>query len=327
MKEFECKDLGNLALCLGLEVQRNRIDRVIMLHQTAYIKQLLLQSNMFDCFPTSTPSNPTVRLCNYDVSKCMATNEKMKNVPYRAICGSLLYLSYNTRPDISFTVGQLCSYQENPGPIHWAAMKHLLKYPKGTESLGILWGGSEDLVLSAYADADWAGDIDSRRSKWICVKTWNWTHYLVKLAAKVRSCEAEYMAISLAAQEIMWAKQMLLEMGYDQSTTVCYEDNQGCIAFINSHKNSNRMKHVDIRYHFIREQVENGNIKVVYCYTKDMLADILTKGLPKQSFTYLRDALKIMPAVSLDRFSRSIIELFFNFDSHAFHLIIKRFSS
>ena len=148
----------------------------------------------------------------------------------------------------------------------------------------------------AYSDADWAGDRDDRKSTTgnVLMLAGGSVSWLSKKQTSVAlsTTGAEYIALSQCAQEIMWVRRMLAEVGADMNRpTIVMEDNQGAISLAKNPGSCRRTKHLDIRYHFTREAVEHGFIQMVYCHTSDMVADILTKPLPRMQFEKLRDGL------------------------------------
>ena len=156
----------------------------------------------------------------------------------------------------------------------------------------------EDPELIGYSDADWAGDVDTRRSTsgyvfQIGRSTVSWSSRKQATVAK-SSTEAEYVALSLATQETVWLRRLMEDLGkhLDAPTTI-YEDNQGAIELAKNAKYHNRTKHIDICHHFVCERVVSNEIRVIYCPTGDMVADIMTKGLAKLSFEKLRDLLGV----------------------------------
>jgi hypothetical protein len=209
----------------------------------------------------------------------------MADVPYQSAVGSLIYLVTGTRPDIAVAVGEVSKYLENPGRQHWAAVKRILRYLRGTIEMSLLVKPESSEVIG-YCDADWAGDIDSRRST---------TGYIFKFGGSpvcwkskrqptvaLSTAEAEYMSMTHAAQTAIWLRRWLKDLGFVQrSGTKIYEDNQGCIAMAKNPVNHERTKHIDIKYHFVRELVAAGVIKIIYLETEEMQADILTKGMAR----------------------------------------------
>jgi hypothetical protein len=180
----------------------------------------------------------------------------------------------------------------------WVAVKRILRYLKATPDMGIHYSRSDPQVLEGYVDADWAGDSADRKS----TSGWVFTYGggPVSWASKKQQCvalsstEAEYIAASQATQEAVWLRGLLDSLSVEPvGPTRLFEDNQGCIAMTRNPVGHKRTKHVDIRYHFIREKVEQGQIILQYCPTAEMIADIFTKPLAGEKFSYLRDKLGV----------------------------------
>ena len=212
---------------------------------------------------------------------------------YQSAVGSLMYLSVSTRPDITYAVGNLARFCSKPTKAHWTAMKRVLRYLKGTVNYGIRYSQKSSSDCVGFSDADWAGDIDDRKST---------SGYLFQISggpvawkSKKQSCvalstaEAEYVALSSAAQESVWLRQLISEFGRSLETpTTIFEDNQSAIAMSKNPQFHGRAKHIDIKHHFVREQVSSGAVKLEYCPTEEMTADIFTKGLNREQFCKLR---------------------------------------
>ena len=208
-------------------------------------------------------------------------------------------MSTATRPDIAAAVGVLSQYMSRPSKDHWIGVKHVLRYLKGTLMYGLKFSAhEEEPELFGYSDADWAGDVDTRRSTsgyvfQIGSSTVSWSSKKQATVAK-SSTEAEYVALSSATQEAVWLRSLMGDLGrqMDAPTTI-YEDNQGAIELAKNAKYHKRTNHIDICHHFVRERVVSNEIQVIYCPTGDMIADIMTKGLAKLAFEKLRDLLGV----------------------------------
>ena len=217
---------------------------------------------------------------------------------YQQVMGCLTYASTATRPDSAAAVGTVSRYMSNPSKAHWMAVKRLLRYLKGTMSYGRKVSDSENDKVFGFADADWAGDVDSRCSTsgyvfHIGSSTVSWCSRKQATVAK-STTEAEYVSLSLATQEAIWLRRLTTDLGHRMiSPTLMYEDNQGVIALSRNPQFHNRTKHIDVCYHFVREGVASNEIVIMYCPTQDMMADIMTKGLPKVTFEKFRHSLGI----------------------------------
>lgn len=191
----------------------------------------------------------------------------------------------STRPDISYAVGQVAQFSSNPSKAHWEAVKRILAYLKGTADYGIFFSGSKkDGLLSTYSDADYAGDLETRRSTtgfWLILNEGPvaWTSRR-QHCTTLSTTEAEYVAVCEATKETVWMRNLLQNIGLEQSApTVLFCDNQSAIRLVRNPEFHKRTKHIDVQFHFIREKQEDGTIDVQYIPTDQQLADIFTKPL------------------------------------------------
>jgi hypothetical protein len=209
---------------------------------------------------------------------------QMKKTPYREAIGSLMYVAVATRPNIAFAVSALSQFLSNPGRAHWEAVKRIFKYLSGTKTLELTYGG-ERHGLEGYTDADGATQehrhamsgyaflIDGGAVSWSSRK-----QELVTLS----TAEAEYVAATHAAKEAIWLCKLIGELFPSLITpTPLHCDNQAALKLATDDNYHARTKHIDIRYHFIRHVVATSALKLSYCPTEDMVADIFTKALPK----------------------------------------------
>lgn len=237
---------------------------------------------MQDCKSSSTPLEPNLKLENVD------SNQLEK--PYRELVGCLMYVMLTSRPDLSMAVGYFSRFQGCASVEHWNYLKRVLRYIKGTLDLKLIYRRLPmSSMLVGYADADWANDVNDRKSITGYViqvfgSAVSWTSKK-QSTVSLSSTEAEYIALCHAACEIVWLQQFLIEIGMSLVLpTVVYEDNQACIRISEEPREHKRMKHIDTKYNFIREKIQEGKIQMRYISTSDQLADIMTKGLPYGSF-------------------------------------------
>ena len=251
---------------------------------------------MTDSKAVRSPGDPSNKVSKEMEPTTLVEKEQMEKVPYREAVGCLMFLMKGTRPDISYEVTRMAQFNENPGQSHWMAVKRIMRYLKGSMHLSLVFGppatnsGSvddlqnENLSLLAFCDSDWAGNIDNRRSTSGGIFLINngpvvWTTREQKTVAH-SSTEAEYMALSDATKEIKWLRQLLQDLGWQQnSATLLKSDNQGAIHLSKNPEYHKRTKHIDIRYHYIREEQKSGSIKIEYVATDKQPADMLTKSL------------------------------------------------
>eukprot|EP00873_Tetraselmis_striata_P010321 jgi/Tetstr1/430585/TSEL_020382.t1 len=275
---FDIKDLGVCAWALGMAVERDWDNATLKVHQAKYIDDMVHKFNLADAYAVSTPAE-----VGADVP---GSNKPLAaEMPYQALVGSLLYAMVATRPDIAEAVSKLCRVMAKPEERHWQAAKRVLRYLKGTKTLGLTFsGGKADGLLHGYCDADWAGDVVSRRSTtgfvfMLCGAAVSWKSQLQATVA-LSTAEAEYMALCAAVCEALFLRELLRELCCAQSeATVIFEDNQRCIALTRNPMTHGRSKHIAIKYHFTREKVLSGEVAIEYCPTAQMVADALTKAL------------------------------------------------
>ena len=292
--KFDTKDLGEINFLLGIKVEK--LQKGLWLSQSVYAKELLERFSMSNCKPVSTPSDANVRLSKSQSPNTAEDREIMKNVPFREAIGGLNYLCTCTRPDIATAVSLVSKFSNNPGEQHWKAVKRIFRYIRGTFDYGILVQ-PENSQLIGYADANWAEDADTRRSQsgycfLIGGSVVSWKSKLQQTIS-LSTMESEYKALAFAVQELLWLKCLLEELGVRQECVTILEDNQACISFSNNPIFHGRAKHIDIKYHFIRENIKRNTMKLVFCPTEEMVADMFTKPVGKAKLEACRDALKI----------------------------------
>jgi transposase InsO family protein len=290
---YSMKPSQPLTFILGVRVTRERARRRLHLSQDAYAKAVLQRFGMEESKAMNTPAEATQ-------SKCDAASVPEASYPYREAVGCLMYLATCTRPDIAYAVSYISRSTTSPTRQDVIGLKRILRYIQGTLKTGISLGGS-DLTMTAFADADYATDTESRRS--ISGNVIMFGGGPVLWSSRRQGCvtlstvEAEYVALCSVTQEIVWMRELLRELGAAQrKPTIVYEDNQGAISLARGSQIGRRTKHIDVRYHFVREQFEAGAIELEHCSTQDMIADILTKPLGATAFARLRDRLCYTPS-------------------------------
>jgi hypothetical protein len=288
-KRWEIKDLGEVKKILGLEITRNRQGRSIRISQCSFTDELMAEYGLTDARPASTPYGSPESL--EPVSK----GEELADVDrYQRAIGQVMYLMRGSRPDICFTVTRLSRYVAMPAARHWKCAMQMLRYLKGTRNLGTTYSGLGTAQnLEGYVDSDYAGDRTDRKSTYGSVFMLHggpvaWTSRK-QPSVSTSTTEAEYVALCQGNKEAMWFRRLLSETGFTQflgnSLEVqMYSDNQGCIALAENPEGHSRSKHIDVQYHYSRQLVEYGKIKLDYCPTDEMLADVLTKPLGCRTF-------------------------------------------
>ena len=216
---------------------------------------------------------------------------------YQSIIGSLLYLTLGTRPDIAYAVILMSQYMVDPSKEHINKSLHIVKYVKSTINAKIVYNKGEREGLVGYADADWGSCKDTGKSI---------TAYLIKLAGApvswvsrkqktvaLSSTEAEYMSMTDAIKQIAWMKSLYGELGFTVNNIELNIDNQGAIFNAQNNVVETKTKHINIKYHYVRENVKDQTVHLLYIHTNEQQADILTKNLPRVKFEELRSLIGI----------------------------------
>ena len=289
-KYFTMKDLGPLEFALGMRIQRDRANRKIYLDQEAYCLDILRTFDMQGSKPAPTPQVEKELLCKAEVG-FVAEPELHKK--YRSLVGKVMYLQRGTRPDISNAARELSRFLSNPTGEHWTAAKRLLRYLRGTSHYRLAFGG--DLVLNPYSDADWANSEDRKSITGTLVMLGNgpvsWSSKKQQTVS-LSSTESEYNALSDTTREVAWLRQLLREMRAEQKgPTTIWEDNQQTIKWALDPMHHGRNKHLDVRLHYVREQVKKGTVNVKYVPSIENLADLMTKPLGRVIFQRLTKAI------------------------------------
>jgi hypothetical protein len=217
---------------------------------------------------------------------------------YRQIIGSLMYLT-NTKPDICFAVNTLSQFLVEPRRVHLVAAKHVMRYLKGTIDYDLSYDGDHDFTLSGYIDADWAGSVSDRKSTSGCC--FSLGSAMISWQSRKQSsialgtAEAEYIVACSASCEAIWLRKLLTDLfDLEMRATLILCDNQSYIKMTENHVFHDRSKHIEIRYHYIRDMVQRGALKLQYISTDDQVADVMTKPLSRVKFEYFRDKLGIV---------------------------------
>jgi len=298
---FRMSDLGPLSYYLGIEVKQG--EDTIKLGQRAYALKLIERAGMAGSKAVATPMEERIKLSK------QSTAAKVDATLYRSIVGGLRWLTH-TRPDIAFAVGYVSCFMEDPREDHWAAVKRLLRYVQGTAEWGLVFpkrGGLQLKVfseappetkegtpgLTVFSDADMAGDIDGRRSTsgvliFLGGAPIAWQSLKQKMVA-LSTCEAEYVAAATAACQVVWMRRLLTELtGVQAQPPALKVDNQPAIALAKNPVLHDRSKHIDVKFHFLRDCVDGGQLVIEFVDTGRQLADILTKSLGRLRFMELR---------------------------------------
>ena len=265
----------------GLQISQG--DDYIFIHQRNYLMRVMQRFDMEAVAPSNTPADPHVMLSS-DIS-----NDNCKH-PFRELVGSLMFLAVVTRPDIAFAVSSVSRFLNCYSNAHWTAAKRILQYLKSTANAGLLYHGKECKV-SAFSDADFAGDQETRRSRTGAVLMMNggpvfWNSSRQSIVT-LSSCESEFVAATTAATAVKWCIMLAQELGIILEKPTLFLDNQSAIKLIKNPEFHMRTKHIDVRYKYIRERHQEGLFDVEYVPSDKQLADAMTKPLARSAFRRL----------------------------------------
>jgi hypothetical protein len=296
-EQVEITDMGEIHWLLGIEIRRDRSQGMICLSQRSYIDASLRVFGLEDAKPLSIPMDPSTRLTSDQSPKSTAEIARMAKVPYQEAVGKLMYTALGTRPDIAYAVQVLSRFTKAPGEAHWDAVKRVFRYLKGTRDLWLTYGGASE-TLEGFTDADGNMAEDRRATSGYAFiingGAVSWSAKKQELVT-LSTTESEYVGAVHATKEAIWLRSLISQVfGSQLTATTLFSDNQSAIALASDHQFHPRTKHIDIRYHFIRWVVEEGKIRLVYCPTADMVADVFTKALPSPKVKHFARSLGLV---------------------------------
>jgi transposase InsO family protein len=282
-KEFEMSMMGELTFFLGLQIKQTQEGTFV--HQGKYTIDVLKKFDMADAKPISTPI-PTSAALDADED-----GESVDQKEYRSMIGSLLYLTA-TRPDIHFVVCLCARFQASPRTSHRQAVKRIMRYLRFTPKFGLWYSASSTLSLCGYSDADFAGcRLDRKSTSGTCQflgsSLVSWSSRKQSNVAQ-STTEAEYVAAASCCSQLLWMIATLRDFGLSFSHVPLLCDSTSAISVAKNPVLHSKTKHIDVRYHFLRDHVEKGDIELKHVDTSLQLADILTKPLDQATFARLR---------------------------------------
>jgi hypothetical protein len=288
-KKFEMSRLGELQFFLGLQVRQESTGTLI--HQGKYVDDMLAKFKFTDAKPAATPMATRPLL---DVDKY---GESVDQKLYRSMIGSLMYLTAS-RPDIMFAVCNCARYQANPKLSHLTAVKRIFRYLKGRPRLGLWYPKDSEFDLYAFTDSDYAGcDLDRKSTSGGCQflgdRLISWQCKKQQTVSK-STAEAEYIAASACCSQVLWIQHQLADYGLNFLDTPIYCDNSAAVKIVKNPVEHSRVKHVDIKVHFIRDCFERKLIHVEQVLSDDNTADLFTKAFDRSRFEVLVQALKMI---------------------------------
>ena len=288
-KTFKVTSQSPAVRFAGIEVIQDLEHGHTTLSQARYVDELLTRFNMVDANTAPTPIDLTP-LTTDMAPVTDAEKAEMRDIPYRELVGALLYIARCTRPSVALSVNTLSRFNNNPGKAHWTAAKRVLRYLKGTREAGVIYKKGGELHLKGFADADWAGNKDTRRSTtgyvlYVAGGPVHWVSVSQK-SVSLSTYEAETIASSTASSDAIWVNRVWMDMMRQIEFKPVHLgiDNQASFEASNNHTTSGRAKHIDIRQHKVREDVERGYITTFKVAGTENDADILTKAQPRPTF-------------------------------------------
>ncbi|CAA7015031.1 unnamed protein product [Microthlaspi erraticum] len=262
--EFEMKDLGAASRILGIDIKRDRKEGVLWLSQSGYLGKVIKRFNMAEAKTVNTPMGGHFKLSAVsDASECVDTEK----VPYSSAVGSLMYAMVGTRPDLAYAIGLVSRFMSKPGSIHWEAVKWLLRYVKRSSDLSLVFRRNKDFRVQGYCDSDFAGDLDRKRLT---------SGYVFTVG------------------EAIWIKGLVKDMGFEEEKATIWCDSQSAICLSKNSTFHERTKHIAVKYHFIRDIIEEGEVAVEKIDTSENPADILTKTVPVNKFVAALELLRLI---------------------------------
>ena len=287
-REFEMSMMGELTFFLGLQIKQSKEGTFV--HQGKYTKDVLKKFDMADAKPLSTPMATTTAL---DADE---DGEAVDQKEYRSMIGSLLYLTA-MRPDIHFALCLCARFQASPRTSHRQAVKRIMRYLRFTPELGLWYSSASSLSLRGFSDADFAGcRLDRKSTSGTCQflgsSLVSWSSRKQSSVAQ-STTEAEYVAAASCCSQLLWMISTLRDFGLSFSRVPLLCDSTSAISVAKNPVLHSKTKHIDVRYHFLRDHQEKGDIELCHVDTQNQLADILTKPLDQATFARLRGELGV----------------------------------
>ncbi|GMI79227.1 cysteine-rich RLK (RECEPTOR-like protein kinase) 8 [Hibiscus trionum] len=294
-KGFEMNDFGKMSYFLGIEILQ--LQQGIFICQRKYAIEVLKKFRMENCKTVNTPAAQGEKLIKNDQARMIDAGQ------YKSLIGCLLYLSA-TRPDIMYATSLLSRFMHSPSEVHYRAAKRILRYIKGTTDFGVLYARNAEIKLVGFTDSDWACSSDDMRSTsgycffigsgMIC-----WSSKKPETVAQ-STAKAEYVAAAHVVNQCIWLRKLLLDLKHEQvNATEVLCDNKSAVAIAKNPVFHGKTKHINIKYHFLREVEKEGQIQLKHCSSEDQVADIFTKGLPKMKFEKLRESLRVCSSTNV----------------------------
>nr|GEX92933.1 retrovirus-related Pol polyprotein from transposon TNT 1-94 [Tanacetum cinerariifolium] len=280
--KFEMSMMGELKFFLGIQIHQS--PRSIFINQDKYAQEILIKHGMTSCDSVGTPM--TTKHLDVDLSGTLVDQTKCQSV-----VGALMYLT-SSRPDILHATCYCARYQAKLTEKHLTAVKRIFQYLKDTIHIGLWYPKDTGFKLTTFSDSDHAGCLDSRKTTSGGIQFLGGDN-LVSWSSKNQDytsmslAEVEYMSLSACCTQVLWMRTQLTDYGFHFDKIPMYCDSKASIAISCNPVQHSRTKHIDVRYHFIKEKVEKGIVELFFVGTEYQLADLFTKALPEERFKYL----------------------------------------
>ncbi|SOV04828.1 uncharacterized protein UDID_17205 [Ustilago sp. UG-2017a] len=296
-QRWKMEDSGEVSHFLGIKISRDRVMCTMKIGQSGYIDQVLAKHLDKRTKPTMVPMQ------SIPEGTLVASAAQQKEYP--VIVGKLLWIANSTRPDLSLTVGVLARHMREPSQEHYQAAQRVLRYLESAKEVGLVYRASESQEpLVAHSNANWASDATIQRrstSGSVALVYGNpvaWKSATQKCVS-LSAVEAEFIAATEATREVLFLKQLLRSIGIATGTPTVYSDNTGCIQVSKDPAQHWKLKHIDTKYHFVRNNVQEGRVQIKYVDTTRNLADVLTKPIGRQAMQQARSGLHLqIPAAA-----------------------------
>ncbi|UYV66610.1 MFSD5 [Cordylochernes scorpioides] len=289
---LEIKDVTCKGMFLGIKIIQDK--EGISLQQSHYVQQILQKYGLENCKEVPTPGSKEINLDNH------IEDDNCDQHTYQEALGMLMFLAVNTRPDIAYITSKLSQYSRQPKQMHWTAIKRVMRYLRGTIDLGVKFERGKTGILKSYADASWSTTHDGKSYGGYVLKlgeaTIDWKSSKQPLVA-LSTMEAEMIAACESCCQIKWIINLLRELeewNFMEKPTAIYTDSQSLINWISSPKQSSRCRHINRKYHFLRDCYESRDICLLYKPSQDLEADIFTKDLSRDQMKKHLESLSIV---------------------------------
>ena len=280
------KKSSDILTYLGITISTND-DNTITITQPTLVNKIIDTANLNNCNGISTP-----------MSINQTYNNKFDNIPvdkthYLKLVGLINYLASYTRPDLLYSLSRVAQACSNPTESDLIRVKRIIRHISETRSYGITYDISDDFLIYVYVDASYNCYADGKGhyGYTICIGRYNGSIFAKSSKMKIialSSTEAEYVALCHAVSQVIFLRELLKQLGFfGNRPSVIFEDNLSCIKMVYGQLNHHTTKHINVRYHFTKDQVQKNNVEIRYCPTKEMIADVLTKPLPADQHNYL----------------------------------------